>query len=489
MSDTATRTDDAPRNKQFLLARAEGRVLEWIARRLPARVMPDHMTALGVLAAIGIAGAYLRSNGDKAWLWAASALLVVHWLGDSLDGTLARVRKIERPKYGYYLDHLVDAIATALIGLGLGLSPWMLLSVGLLIVIAYLVLSINTYLETHAFGVFTLGYGRLGPTEVRLVLIGLNTLIALGVGLGFQVGGLGLTVLDLIGIGIAAVMALGLAARAASNLRRLAELEPAGAAAARRWQSSPPRALSPRGYSRESARIPTSRPRMSELVCPKCESPMRSYERNGVTIDQCTGCRGVFLDRGELERLVDAEGSFYEERGSRSRRGAGPPGTRLPSRARRPPQAAQEAQEGIVPERPPRVLTWPVRCSSSTRRRCSSARSTRCPSRSRAAATRRSTPCSAPRTSMLREVEQHDPRAVVLCFGPDAADYRVELFDGYHADRPEVPEGLEPQFADARAFFEAFGWVRRTTTTRSRRTTCSAPTRGARRRTAAARWS
>jgi archaetidylinositol phosphate synthase len=228
MSDDAPRNDDAPRSKEFLLARAEGRALEWIARRMPARVMPDHMTALGVLAAIGIAAAYLASNGDKAWLWAASALLVVHWLGDSLDGTLARVRGIERPKYGYYLDHLVDAVATALIGLGLGLSPWMLLSVGLLIVIAYLVLSINTYLETYAFGVFTLGYGRLGPTEVRLALIGLNTLIALGVGLGFHVGDLGLTLLDLIGLGIAGVMAAGLIGRAAQNLRRLAELEPAG---------------------------------------------------------------------------------------------------------------------------------------------------------------------------------------------------------------------------------------------------------------------
>jgi archaetidylinositol phosphate synthase len=222
--------DNAPRNKQFLLARAEARVLERIARRLPRRVLPDHMTALGVLAAVGIAGAYLLSNGDKAWLWAASALLVVHWLGDSLDGTLARVRKIERPKYGYYLDHLVDAVATALIGLGLGLSPWMLLSVGLVIVIAYLVLSINTYLETYAFGVFTLGYGRLGPTEVRVLLIALNTLIALGVGLGFEVGGLGLTVLDLIGLGIAAAMGAGLAGRAARNLRRLAELEPAARA-------------------------------------------------------------------------------------------------------------------------------------------------------------------------------------------------------------------------------------------------------------------
>src|SRR5918994_6044431 len=205
---TGGQTDNtgALRAKRFLLAEPEARVLEWIAARLPTRVMPDHLTALGVLAALGIAAAYVLSNGDKTWLWAASALLVVHWLGDSLDGTLARVRGIERPKYGYYLDHLVDAVATALIGLGLGLSPWMLLSVGLLIVIAYLVLSINTYLETYAFGVFTLGYGRLGPTEVRVVLIGLNTLIALGVGLGFHLGDLGLTILDLIGLGIAGLM-------------------------------------------------------------------------------------------------------------------------------------------------------------------------------------------------------------------------------------------------------------------------------------------
>ena len=148
---------DAPRAKQFFLARHETRVLG-VDRPAAARlVMPDHLTALGVVAAFGIAGAYL-SNGDKAWLWAASALLLVHWLGDSLDGTLAWVRKIERPKYGYYLDHLVDALATAVIGLGLGLSPYMLLSVGLAIVICYLILSINTYLETQAFGVFALGW-------------------------------------------------------------------------------------------------------------------------------------------------------------------------------------------------------------------------------------------------------------------------------------------------------------------------------------------
>jgi archaetidylinositol phosphate synthase len=210
---------DAPRSKQFILAVPEARALEWIARRLPAWVKPDHLTALGVLAALAIAAAYVLSNGDKLWLWAASGLLVVHWLGDSLDGTLARVRKSERPRYGYYLDHLVDAFATAAIGIGLGLSPYMLLAVGLAIVVAYLILSINTYLETHALGVFTLGYGRFGPTEARLMLIAVNTALAIGL--------VGNGLLDVLGIGLAAAMIAALIGRAGRNLKRLAELEPA----------------------------------------------------------------------------------------------------------------------------------------------------------------------------------------------------------------------------------------------------------------------
>jgi phosphatidylglycerophosphate synthase len=207
------------REKTFLLARPETRVLEWIAARIPSRIKPDHLTALGVLASVGVAAAYVLSNGDGVWLWAASALLVVHWLGDSLDGTLARVRKSERPRYGYYLDHLVDAFATAAIGIGLGLSPHMLLAVGLAIVVAYLILSINTYLETHAFGVFSLGYGRFGPTEARVILIAVNTALAIGL--------IGNGLLDVLGIGLAAAMILALIGRAGRNLRRLAELEPA----------------------------------------------------------------------------------------------------------------------------------------------------------------------------------------------------------------------------------------------------------------------
>jgi archaetidylinositol phosphate synthase len=110
---------EATREASFLLALPEKRLLRWIAARLPRWILPDDLTALGVLAALGIAVAYQLSNDSLDWLWVASALLVVQWFGDSLDGTLARVRGIERPTYGYYLDHLVDAIATAAIGIGL----------------------------------------------------------------------------------------------------------------------------------------------------------------------------------------------------------------------------------------------------------------------------------------------------------------------------------------------------------------------------------
>ena len=219
---------EAEREESFLLAVPEKRLLRWAAAKLPRWILPDDMTALGVVAALAVAVAYQLSNDGSGWLWAASALLVVQWIGDSLDGTLARVRGIERPTYGYYLDHLVDAIATAAIGIGLGLSPFMLLSVGTLIVVAYLILSINVYLESFAFNRFSIGYGRIGPTEIRLILILLNSLLALDlIGLDFDLAGLDMTVFDLVGLVIAATMIVLLVGRSFRNLRELAEREPA----------------------------------------------------------------------------------------------------------------------------------------------------------------------------------------------------------------------------------------------------------------------
>src|SRR3954451_13170831 len=226
---TSTEAVQSIREPNFLLARPEKRVLTAIARRLPRWVLPDDLTALGVAAAVGICIAYVATNADHTWLWVASTLLVVHWLGDSLDGTLARVRGIERPRYGYYLDHLVDAISTTCIGIGLGLSPFMLLSTGALIVVAYLMLSINVYLESYALGRFSLGYGLIGPTEVRIVLIALNLPLALGAGLHFRLAGVGMTVLDVAGLGVVALMCALMVSRAVSNLRRLGREEPSGA--------------------------------------------------------------------------------------------------------------------------------------------------------------------------------------------------------------------------------------------------------------------
>ena len=212
----------------FVLARFEAWALPRMANSLPAWVTPDHLTLLGLLASTLIAVGYMLTNRSENWLWAVNLLLLINWFGDSLDGTLARVRRIERPRYGYYLDHLTDAWSTLAIGLGLGFSPYMLLSVGLAISIGYLLLSINVYLETHVFGEFRLGHGFVGPTEARLLLIALNTLALLLTPVRFELWGVQLTLFDVIGVLGAGAMVLMLLSRAGRNLRELARLEPPG---------------------------------------------------------------------------------------------------------------------------------------------------------------------------------------------------------------------------------------------------------------------
>lgn len=212
---------DARRELTFLLAEPERRLLRAIARRLPPWVTSDQLTVGGVVGALGAGAAYALSALSPAWLWAASALLVVNWFGDSLDGTLARVRHAERPRYGYYLDHVVDAFATAAIGVGIGLSPYVHLAVALAGVVAYLVLSINIYLESQVFGVFRLSYGRVGPTEARIVLVVANALLALA-GPGPAV----VPVADSVAGALTISMLALVAARIRRNLAELSRLEP-----------------------------------------------------------------------------------------------------------------------------------------------------------------------------------------------------------------------------------------------------------------------
>ena len=234
MAETQTTTPPAQpgragqhqRTSEFLLSRFEKVVLPRLAGALPRAIKPDHLTILGLFASTGIAAGYMLTNHSPHWLWAVSGLLVVQWFGDSLDGTLARVRHAERPRYGYYLDHITDAYSTLAIGLGLGFSPYMLLSVGLAIVVSYLILSVNVYLETHVFGEFSFSYGRLGPTEVRVLLMLLNTAVFFGAALPFHLLGAGATIFDVFGIAAALAMLGLLLGRVTRNLRRLGRMEP-----------------------------------------------------------------------------------------------------------------------------------------------------------------------------------------------------------------------------------------------------------------------
>jgi archaetidylinositol phosphate synthase len=152
------------------LATAEKRALVWIAERMPARVKSDHLTILGFAAQIATGVCYALAARDRRMLLAAIVCLAVNWFGDSLDGTLARVRQQQRPRYGFYVDHMLDSIgAVAMMG-GLALSGYMhpVIAIGLLI--GFLLLSIQSYLATYTLGEFHLSFWRCGPTELRILL-------------------------------------------------------------------------------------------------------------------------------------------------------------------------------------------------------------------------------------------------------------------------------------------------------------------------------
>jgi archaetidylinositol phosphate synthase len=158
------------RVQQSWVAAPEKRALLWLAARTPEGINSDHLTALGLIAQIGAGIFYALAAWNHYALLAVIACLALNWLGDSLDGTLARVRQRLRPRYGFYVDHMVDSIgALALMG-GLALSgylqPW--IAIGLLI--AFLMLSIQSYLATYTLGEFRLSFWRFGPTELRLLL-------------------------------------------------------------------------------------------------------------------------------------------------------------------------------------------------------------------------------------------------------------------------------------------------------------------------------
>jgi archaetidylinositol phosphate synthase len=159
------------------LAAAEKRSLIWMAERLPSWVNSDHLTVLGFAAQIATGVCYALAAWDRRMLLAAILCLAANWFGDSLDGTLARVRQQQRPRYGFYVDHILDSIgAVAMMG-GLALSGYMhpFIAVGLLV--AFLLLSIQSYLATYTLGEFHLSFWHFGPTELRVLLAAGNLVV------------------------------------------------------------------------------------------------------------------------------------------------------------------------------------------------------------------------------------------------------------------------------------------------------------------------
>lgn len=167
------------------LAGRERLLLNWMCARMPRWVTPDKLTSLGMIGAFMIFTGYAASNLRPAWLLLAIAGYVVQWFGDSMDGSLARYRHIERPSYGYFIDHSCDGLATLLILAGIGLSPFVTMDVAMIALAGYLLLSIHAYLSARVLGEFKLSYLSAGPTELRLVLIALTVMMmVLGSGPG-----------------------------------------------------------------------------------------------------------------------------------------------------------------------------------------------------------------------------------------------------------------------------------------------------------------
>ncbi len=163
------------RVNDILLGPLERPTLHWLAAHMPTWVTPDACTAIGMLGALLTMISYGLSNYSPIFLWLASLGFMFNWFGDSLDGTLARHRRIERPRYGYYIDHITDVVCQVMIFLGLGVTPYVSFNIACLALIAYLLLSALVYLRTHIVGEFKISYGKLGPTESRVVAVLLNT--------------------------------------------------------------------------------------------------------------------------------------------------------------------------------------------------------------------------------------------------------------------------------------------------------------------------
>jgi len=196
------------RENDILLGFLERPALKWLAAHMPDWITPDVLTWIGISASVLIFISYILTHISPYFLWLASLGFILNWFGDSLDGTLARYRKIERPRYGFLIDHWIDAISTVLIFMGLGLSPYVDLVVACMGIIAYLLLSIMVYLITYVTGVFQITNAKIGPTEIRLIAILSNTVLFFVGDLSFNLPLVGSISLYTLIVGVLAIVML-----------------------------------------------------------------------------------------------------------------------------------------------------------------------------------------------------------------------------------------------------------------------------------------
>ena len=166
----------AARIQTSILNGLEKKILVWMAERMPRWVSSDMLTFIGFVGACVIATGYALSNLSLQWLWLSSFGFLLNWFGDSMDGSLARVRNTQRKTYGFFIDHNVDVINETIMFVGVGMSPLINLSFAMLALVAYFMLSVYVYIDCHLKGEMKLTYGGLGPTEFRLLVVLVNTL-------------------------------------------------------------------------------------------------------------------------------------------------------------------------------------------------------------------------------------------------------------------------------------------------------------------------
>jgi phosphatidylglycerophosphate synthase len=212
------------RVQQSVLTTLEKRVLHWLALRIPDRINSDHLTLLALFAMVSVGASYWLSRYTPVGLVLATFWLAVNWFGDSLDGTLARVRAQQRPRYGYYVDHVVDVVGVLFLFGGLGLSGYLHPAVAATLLIAYFLLSLEVYLATHSLGRFQMSFFGVGPTELRLVLAAVN--VALLITDPPHLAGSTLTVLDAGALAGAAALVFTFVVSACRNTRLLYRAEP-----------------------------------------------------------------------------------------------------------------------------------------------------------------------------------------------------------------------------------------------------------------------